>query len=128
MRYSIEGQHDKNDITAMLAIPAISAGVDAGLIELARAKMVHPDWPVCPIRQLAIMNVEAGEAQKALNKVAEDAETFKAEIAAQNAPRWITPRVGPFGPFGEVRQEVIQTLAMCLRVLENMEKWELDQL
>ena len=127
MSYSVERQHDKNDIAAMLSITTVRAGVDAGLIELARAKRIHPDWPVCQIRQMAIMNVEAGEAQKALNKVAEMAETLKSLQSTPNTPRW-TREAWPEDPFGEVRQEVIQTLSMCLRVLENIEKLELEKL
>jgi len=76
------------------------------LDELARAKKKHPIWPDDPVRQVAILAGEAGEALKAALHFKEGRLTEghdSKELA---------------------RHEVIQTMAMCIRVLENINKWE----
>ena len=66
--------------------------------ELKRAKIKHPEWPNGVLSQTAIMVGEAGEALKAALKYTEQR-----------------------GQFEDIRAEVIQTAAMCLRRLENNE-------
>jgi len=65
--------------------------------ELKRAKKKHPDFPTDIFKQLAIMQEEAGEVTKAVNE---------------------------YGLFGadlqDVKDELIQTAAMCMRMLENL--------
>ncbi len=65
--------------------------------ELRRAEAKYPDWPTDLIHQVAIMQEESGEAiRAALNHV------YHGE------------------PLADVRGELIQTAAMCLRCLKNM--------
>lgn len=75
------------------------AAVDAMLKELERAKAKHPHWPTDIVHQVAIMVEEAGEALRAVLNSAYEG-----------------------GNIEEVRREVIQTGAMAIRVLINLEK------
>lgn len=81
--------------------PAITeyAAVDAMLKELERAKAKHPVWPTDIVHQVAIMVEEAGEALRAVLNSAYEG-----------------------GNIEEVRREVIQTGAMAIRVLINLER------
>jgi NTP pyrophosphatase (non-canonical NTP hydrolase) len=65
--------------------------------ELERAKKKHPNWPTDIFQQLAIMQEEAGEVTKAVL----DYHFEKKSIS-------------------DVREELIQTAAMCVRMLENL--------
>lgn len=65
--------------------------------ELVRAKMKHPEWPTDMFRQLAIMNEEAGEVTKAVLHYHYEQ-----------------------GSLEDVKSELIQTAAMCMRMLENL--------
>ena len=65
--------------------------------ELRRAEEKYPAWPADLIHQVAIMQEESGEAiRAALNHV------YHGE------------------PLADVRAELVQTAAMCLRCLKNM--------
>ena len=67
------------------------------LAELRRAESKYPAWPADLIHQVAIMQEESGEAiRAALNHV------YHGE------------------PLEDVRGELVQTAAMCLRCLKNM--------
>jgi lipopolysaccharide biosynthesis regulator YciM len=66
--------------------------------ELQRAKNIHPDWPDDLYVQLAVMQEEAGEVTKAIL----DFSFHK-------------------GPAGDIKKELIQTAAMCMRMLEDFE-------
>ena len=67
------------------------------LDELLRAETKYPAWPTDLIHQVAIMQEESGEAiRAALNHV------YHGE------------------PLADVRAELVQTAAMCLRCLKNM--------
>lgn len=69
------------------------------LDELCRAETKYPDWPTDLIHQVAIMQEESGEAiRAALNHV------YHGE------------------PIEDVRAELVQTAAMCLRCLKNLER------
>jgi NTP pyrophosphatase (non-canonical NTP hydrolase) len=65
--------------------------------ELNSAKLQHPYWPDDPIHAVAIMAEESGEAVRAvLNHVYEGRD------------------------LNDVKTELIQTAAMCLRCLESL--------
>lgn len=62
--------------------------------ELKRAEKKHPDFPKDMFKQLAIMNEEAGEVTKAVLHYHYE-----------------------YGSLEDVREELIQTAAMCMRML-----------
>lgn len=66
------------------------------LKELESARRRYPGWPADIALATAVMVEEAGEALKTANEI-----------------RW---KQGG-GSYGELRTEVIQTMAMCLRLL-----------
>lgn len=65
--------------------------------ELERAERKHPEFPDDMFHQLAIMQEEAGEVTKAVLH-------YRYEC----------------GSFEHIREELIQTGAMCMRMLQNM--------
>ena len=65
--------------------------------ELKRAEKKHPTWPTNIFEQVAIVNEEAGEITKAVLH-------YKKEG----------------GSFEDVKSELIQTAAMCMRMLKNL--------
>lgn len=66
--------------------------------ELERAEQKHPNWPIDILHQVAILNEESGEVTKA-------ALQFEYEGCSLE----------------EVENELIQTAAMCLRMLKNID-------
>jgi hypothetical protein len=69
---------------------------DETLTELASARKRYPAWPTDIVHATVVMVEEATEVLKAANEV-----------------RWQHKETTP----AEVRKEVIQTMAMCLRLL-----------
>lgn len=67
------------------------------LTEFHKAKTKHPTWPTCLFRMDAIVGEEKGEVTRAV--VQYDMEGGKLE---------------------EIRKELIQTAAMCIRMIENL--------
>lgn len=65
--------------------------------EVERAESKHPDYPKDMYKQLAIMQEEAGEVTKAVLH-------YEYE----------------FGSLNDVKKELIQTAAMCVRMLKNI--------
>ena len=65
--------------------------------ELERAEKKHPEFPKDMFQQLAIMQEEAGEVTKAV-----------LHYHYEN------------GTLEHVREELIQTAAMCMRMLQNL--------
>ena len=65
--------------------------------ELQRAMKKHPQYPSDIFRQLAIMQEEAGEVTMAVLHLEYERGTIE-----------------------HVREELIQTAAMCVRMLENL--------
>lgn len=76
--------------------PRIAVAIDEMVEELQRAEFKHPVWPENQLRQTAIVSGEAGEAMQASLHVAEGRGDTK-----------------------KLREEIIQTGAMCLRWLIN---------
>jgi NTP pyrophosphatase (non-canonical NTP hydrolase) len=72
------------------------------MAELASAKSKFPTWPVDPFHALAILGEEFGELTKAVVELTY--EPWKADKA-------------------DVRKEAIQTAAMALRFLENLDNY-----
>ena len=70
------------------------------LKELERAETIHPFYPIDPFKQLAIMQEEAGEVTKAILDWQDGKDTVK-----------------------HVREELIQTAAMCMRMLKNLNEF-----
>lgn len=64
--------------------------------ELKFARDKHPEWPSDPIHQVAIMMEEAGEVLRAVNSYHHEQESYE-----------------------EVTKELIQTAAMCIRIMEG---------
>jgi NTP pyrophosphatase (non-canonical NTP hydrolase) len=65
--------------------------------ELDYAKKKHPNYPTDIFKQLAIMQEEAGEVTMAVNDFSSGDCTIE-----------------------HVREELIQTAAMCVRMIENL--------
>lgn len=65
--------------------------------ELAKAEKKHPDYPTDMFRQLAIMQEEAGEVTMPV-----------LHYHYEN------------GSIEDIRKELIQTAAMCMRMLKNL--------
>ena len=65
--------------------------------ELERAEKKHPDFPDDMFRQLAIMNEEVGEVTKAVLHYHYEGGTIY-----------------------DIREELIQTAAMCMRMLKDL--------
>ena len=94
--------------------------------ELARAEVIHPEWPTDPLHALAILNEEVGEV---------DVEWLQLQI---NVLRAAHGRLGKavlqqvdepeknVNGLDDVRKEAIHTAAMALRFLVNFDKymWE----
>lgn len=70
-------------------------------IELAKAIEKHPHWPKNLNKAVLILTEEAGEVAKA-------ALQFQDEGL----------------PKSKLREEIIQTAAMCIRLLQNLHKYE----
>jgi NTP pyrophosphatase (non-canonical NTP hydrolase) len=67
--------------------------------ELIKAKELHPKYPKDIFWQLAIMSEEAGEVAKAVNDYVDGKTSLS-----------------------HVKEELYQTAAMCIRMLENLPK------
>jgi hypothetical protein len=66
--------------------------------ELYDAKIKYPDWPKDKIHQVAIMAEESGESVRAMLNHVYHGEDIK-----------------------KVREELIQTAAMCIRCIEDID-------
>lgn len=69
------------------------------LLEVKRAKELHPKFPDTLVKRTAIMAEEAGEAIKEANLIEDEGK----------------------GSIENYKAELIQTAAMCVRILEAME-------
>lgn len=93
--------HDERTASA----PPLPRAIVPVLAELERATRKFPTWPTDPVHAAAVLQEEAGEVSKAV-------------LQAVYEPH----KSGP----ADVREEVVQTAAMCLRFLMSMERyaWE----
>lgn len=66
--------------------------------ELHRAEKKHPEYPECDFKKLAILSEEAGEVAKAV-----------LHYHHEN------------GSLAEIKSELTQTAAMCMRMYNNMQ-------
>lgn len=66
--------------------------------ELKRAKLIHPDYPTNIYKQLTILIEETGEVAKAVLHYDDEGT----------------------GSLQDVKDELVQTAAMCIRMLENL--------
>ena len=103
------GQEFKDNIPNAVN-PCFSAGYRAGIKdisvdisllvnEMSRAEKVYPDWPKDMVYQASIMNEEAGEVVQAVNN-----------FVMHNK-----------GSIKDIHDELIQTGAMVLRCLKNLD-------
>ncbi len=72
--------------------------------ELLKAKAKFPRFPTDPVHAVAIMAEEAGEAVQASLLVNYESHSIE-----------------------RIKKEVIQTGAMCIRILNNIEKFQVSQ-
>jgi hypothetical protein len=97
MTYGIEKQMDEIDNIKMEN--SVADIVD----ELRRAEHKHPIWPADIAHQYLIVAEEHGEMAKALNDYLFKPPEFQSKYLE------------------ELRTETIQTAAMCIRFLKNLE-------
>lgn len=71
------------------------------LAELHRAESIHPVWPTDIFAALAVIHEEEGEIAKAINQYYWDNESDE-----------------------EIRKEVVQTAAMCIRFLQHWGRYD----
>lgn len=74
--------------------------MDAVYQELKAAEQKHPVFPTDIVRATAIMAEEAGEAIREANRIADDGD----------------------GSVEEWKTELLQTAAMCFRILKNFDE------
>ena len=67
------------------------------MYEYGKAIVKHPDWPEDILHQIAIVNEESGEATRAA-----------LHVEYEN------------GSIEDLREELVQTAAMCIRMLEHI--------
>ena len=70
--------------------------IEITMIELDRAEMLFPVFPADPVHAAAIIAEEAGELVRACNQVTYENGTYE-----------------------QVQKELVQTAAMCLRMMKN---------
>lgn len=84
-------------LTALVESPEVATYIVLILEELKRAEEKHPRFPKDPIHQAAVMAEESGEAVRAALQYVYEG-----------------------GSLESVSTELIQTAAMCLRMLKNL--------
>lgn len=86
------------ELKLLLESPEMAAHIIGVMEALRRAEKKHPDWPVDDLfEQVCIMQEEAGEVAKAT-------------LDFHNGS----------GTIPELKTELYQTAAMCLRMLKNL--------
>ena len=73
--------------------------------EVSRAKLKFPDWPTDPLHAVAIIAEEFGELQKAVLE-----HIYELHKGVSN---------------DDIRQEAIQTAAMCHRFIESIDDYDI---
>lgn len=110
--YSFDRQMDINEIRKELENPTVTRALIGAVLELARAERLYPDWPANPdpVYMVAIMAEEAGEAVRAANNL-----------------KWGHRRGTPAEAEAKLKTELIQTAAMCLRMLKHIPEGSVAQ-
>ena len=97
--FKIEGRMDELDVEKALSDDRVERSVRKILIELVRAENLHPVWPTDVVHQIAIVAEESGEAMRAA----------------------LRSHYKEGGTVEQLRTELIQTGAMVIRALKNLE-------
>ena len=108
--YSFDRQMDINEIRKELENPTVTRALSDAVLELARAERLYPDWPADPVHMVAIMAEESGEAVRAANNL-----------------KWGHHRGTPAEAEAKLKTELIQTAAMCLRMLKHISEGSVAQ-
>lgn len=103
MPIELERRMNELDAIEQVENKAVAEALTEILCEVSRAERVHPSWPDDTIHQVAIMAEEAGEAVRAANDVVHKGGNFAR----------LTLRI-----------ELVQTGAMVVRCLKNLENLE----
>lgn len=101
--YSFDRQLDINEIRKELEDWTVTQAIGGAVLELARAERLYPEWPADPVHMVSIMAEEAGEAVRAANNL-----------------KWGHHKGTTEEAEAKLRTELIQTAAMCLRMLKHM--------
>lgn len=94
----IESRMDALDVERMMADDRVEQAVREILVELARVEATHPKWPRSIVNQVVAVFASAASAKMAAFDMGDNGT-----------------------PIDSIRAELIQTAAMCIRGLINME-------
>lgn len=89
------------ELKLLLESPEMATDLIEVIMTLRNAEEKLPNWPDNPFEQICILSEEAGEVVKAALDYHQGTGTLQ-----------------------ELKTELMQTAAMCLRTLKNLQKWE----
>lgn len=106
MKVTIEFRVGERPATVVALDEQTQSAVILGLTELMRAQEKFPTWPVDPLHACAVLGEEFGELTKAV-------------LEAIYEPKKSS--------YDDVRAEAVQTIAMALRFLANLDQYDFIQ-